>query len=107
MYIYNVTIQVTWDIHERWLNWMTSTHMPEVVATGCFTGSRLLRLVEVDETDGPTYAAQYTAESKAAYNRYIMNFAELLRKKSFDAWGDKFIAFRSVMQQVFPEQPKD
>jgi hypothetical protein len=75
MFIYNVTIQVTWAIHEQWLEWMTTIHMPEVVATGCFSTSRLLRLVEVDETEGPTFAAQYTAASKA---------------------------FRSVMQQVFP-----
>lgn len=102
MFIYNVTIQVNWAIHEHWLIWMTSIHMPEVVATGCFNESRLLRLVEVDETEGPTYAAQYSAESKAQYNRYIMNYAEVLRKKSFDQWGDQFIAFRSVMQQVFP-----
>lgn len=102
MYIYNVTIQVTWAIHESWLQWMTDVHMPELLQTGCFTNSRLLRLVEVDETDGPTYAAQYTAESKALYNRYITQFAEALRKKSYDKWGDQFIAFRSVMQQVFP-----
>jgi hypothetical protein len=103
MYIYNVTIQVTWGIHEDWLQWMTTEHMPEVVSTGCFESSRLLRLVEVDETDGPTYAAQYMAPSKAMYNRYISNHAEALRKISFDRWGDQFIAFRSVMQQVFPD----
>lgn len=102
MFIYNVTIQVTWAIHEQWLEWMTTIHMPEVVATGCFSSSRLLRLVEVDETDGPTFAAQYTAASKSLYNQYISQYAEGLRKKSFDQWGDQFIAFRSVMQQVFP-----
>lgn len=102
MFIYNVTIQVDWQIHDEWLSWMTQIHMPEVVATGCFTSSRLLRLIEVDETDGPTYAAQYTAPSKAMYNKYITTYAETLRGKSFAAWGNKFIAFRSVMQQVFP-----
>lgn len=104
MFIYNVTIQLTWGIHEEWFRWMTAEHMPEVVATGCFESSRLLRLVEVDETDGPTYAAQYMSPSKAMYNRYISNYAEALRKKSFDRWGDQFIAFRSVMQQVFPDK---
>ncbi|MFN4285527.1 MAG: DUF4286 family protein [Lacibacter sp.] len=100
MFIYNVTIKVTWAIHEEWLQWMQQTHMPEVVATGCFTHSQLLRLVEVDETDGPTYAAQYFAESKGLYNTYISRHAEELRTKAYEKWGDQFIAFRSVMQVV-------
>ncbi|MCG7857224.1 DUF4286 family protein [Flavihumibacter sediminis] len=100
MYIYNVTLQVDWSIAEDWLLWMKEEHMPEVVATGCFTESRLLRLVEVDETVGPTYAAQYSAESKEDYNRYITTHAETLRNKSFQKWGDRFIAFRSVMVLV-------
>jgi hypothetical protein len=28
-------------------------------------------LLDADEKDGPTYAAQYFAESKADYDRYI------------------------------------
>ena len=56
--------------------------------------------MEVDETDGPTYAIQYHAESKALYNRYIDKFSDDMRKKSIDKWGNQFIAFRSVMQVV-------
>jgi hypothetical protein len=100
MFIYNVTIQLSWAIHEGWLQWMQQEHMVEVVGTGCFTESRLLRLIEVDETEGPTYAAQYYAPSKASYNQYIATHAETLRKKSFEKWGNQFIAFRSVMQVV-------
>jgi hypothetical protein len=54
----------------------------------------------VDETDGPTFAVQYFAESKALYNQYIEKFAPLMRGKSFEKWGNRFIAFRSVMQVV-------
>ncbi|HMO31504.1 MAG TPA: DUF4286 family protein [Lacibacter sp.] len=100
MFIYNVTVKVDWAIHDAWLQWMQEVHMPEVVATGCFISSRLLRLLESDEAEGPTYAAQYTAESKAVYNRYIDSFAEELRRKAFEKWGNRFIAFRSLMQVV-------
>ncbi|ULQ55270.1 DUF4286 family protein [Flavihumibacter rivuli] len=100
MYIYNVTLKIDWSIQEAWLKWMVEEHMPEVVGTGCFSSSRLLRLIEVDDSDGPTYAAQYHAETKSDYNRYITIHADKLRQKSFDKWGDKFIAFRSVMEVV-------
>ncbi len=104
MFIYNITTQVTWKIHEGWLEWMKAMHIPDVMASGCFIEYRLLRLVEVDETDGPTYAAQFMAESKVLYNRYISEYAPGLRSKSFDKWGDQFISFRSVMQQVLPDK---
>ena len=100
MIIYNVTIKVESAIAEDWLTWLKEEHIPEVINTGCFTEARILKLLETDEEEGLTYAIQYSAESKAAYNQYISNFAPLLRQKSFDKWGNRFIAFRSVMQVV-------
>lgn len=100
MIIYNVTVKVDHKIAEDWLTWLQEEHIPDVLSTGCFTKATILRLMEVDETDGPTYAIQYMAESKALYNRYISQFAEDMRMKGFRIWGDQFIAFRSVMQVV-------
>ena len=65
-----------------------------------FTKATILQLLETDDSEGPTYAVQYFAESKALYNRYIEKYAGVMRQKSFEKWGDKFIAFRSVMQVV-------
>lgn len=100
MFIYNVTIKLEESIHEQWLHWMVNQHIPEMVATGCFTNGKILRLLEIDDEEGPTYAIQFTAESKANYNRYIEKFAAEMRHRSFDKWGNRFIAFRSVMQVV-------
>lgn len=98
MLIYNVTIKVEAGIASEWLQWMQQIHIPEVIATGCFTHAVTVRLLDVDDTEGPTYAVQYHAESKANYNRYIDKFADELRQKGFVKWGNKFIAFRSLMQ---------
>jgi len=98
--IYNVTIKVQDSIKEEWLAWLKAEHIPEVINTRCFTHAVILQLLEVDNTEGPTYAIQYHAESKSLYNNYIENHAAEMRRKSFDKWGDKFIAFRSVMQVV-------
>lgn len=100
MIIYNVTIKITHEIQEAWLHWLQEEHIPELINTGCFTHATVLRLLEVDETDGPTYAVQYFAKSKGLYNNYIENHAADMRKKGFEKWGDRFIAFRSVMQVV-------
>ncbi len=100
MTVYNVTIKITHAIHEGWLHWLKEEHVAEVIGTGCFTHALILRLLEVDDIEGPTYAVQYFAESKGLYNNYIEHHASLMRQKNFDKWGDQFIAFRSVMQVV-------
>ncbi len=98
MVIYNVTVKVDWDISTDWAVWMKEIHMPEVMSTGCFSRYQFVRLLQVDEAEGPTYAAQYYADSIGKYDDYIHRFAPGFRKKTIDKWGDKFIAFRSLME---------
>src|SRR5215212_9722662 len=98
--IYNVTVKVEPQIANAWLEWMLEEHIPEVMQTKCFTSYRVVRLLETDDSEGPTYAIQYHAEFKSDYNRYIELYASAMRKKTFDKWGEQFIAFRSVMEVV-------
>ena len=100
MLIYNVTVKVDWSIHDEWVKWMLKEHLPEMVNTGCFTNSKLMRLLETDDQGGPTYAAQYFAENKAGYDRYIKDHSTAVRKKYNEKWGDKVIAFRTLMEVV-------
>lgn len=98
--IYNVTTKVDNDISAEWLQWIMQEHITQVKATGCFYDAAVLQLLETDDTEGVTYTVQYKAESKALYNLYIEKFAPEMRQKSFDKWGNKIIAFRSLMKVV-------
>ena len=100
MIIYNITTKVHHSIAAEWLLWLKEIHVKDVMLSNCFTEFKIVKLLEVDETDGPTFAVQFFAESKALYNLYIDKFAGEMRKRSFDKWGDKFISIRSVMQIV-------
>lgn len=100
MVVYNVTIKVDHSIAEAWLTWLKEEHIPDIIHTGCFTHATILRLLEVDDNEGPTYAVQYHAENNTLYNRYIQEYADEMRKKATGKWGNKFIAFRSVMEVV-------
>ncbi|MBY0481041.1 MAG: DUF4286 family protein [Chitinophagaceae bacterium] len=100
MFIYNVTTKVDPSIHESWVEWMKNTHIPQIMDTGCFEQFQFVRLLEIDDSDGPTYAVQYKADSKANYNLYLEKHAGALRKHAFDTWGSKIISFRSLMQVV-------
>jgi hypothetical protein len=100
MILYNVTIQVDPSIQQEWLSWMKEEHIPEVMSTGCFTEYKFWELLDTEATSGPTYAAQYMATSKENYEAYNERFAPEMRKKGTDKWGDRFIAFRTVMKSV-------
>ena len=100
MVIYNVTVKVEAQIAETWLQWLLVEHIPAVMQTNCFVDYKVVRLLEVDDSEGPTYAVQYYALSKADYNRYIEIYSSEMRKIYFEKWGEQFIAFRSVMEVV-------
>ena len=100
MIIYNVTLKVESTIAGNWLAWLKEEHIPDIINTGCFTHATILRLLETDDTEGPTYAVQYHAESDVLYKNYIEKFSDVMRKKGTDKWGNQFIAFRTVMQVV-------
>lgn len=100
MIVYNITIQVNAAIATDWLEWLKKVHIAEVIETGCFIKAQIMQLLEVDETDGPTFAIQYFAENKLLYDQYIENYAGIMREKSFEKWGNQFIAFRTLMQVV-------
>ena len=98
MIIYNVTVKVQTDATDAWVHWMKTEHMPDLMKTGLFTDCRLSRLLEQDEAEGITYAAQYFCDNIEQYNAYIDQHAEPLRNSAFKMFGGKFIAFRTVME---------
>ena len=67
MIIYNVTISlVDPTIHEEWLHWMKTKHIPDVMHTGCFLSNKICRLMVDDEI---TYAIQYTCKDLATLEK--------------------------------------
>ncbi len=100
MIIYNVTTHVSHSIKELWVEWMKQKHIPEIMGKNCFAKFQFVELLDVDATEGVTYAVQFYAKSKALYNKYIEIHAAQLREDSLKTWGDKVIAFRSLMKVV-------
>ncbi|MCB0771049.1 MAG: DUF4286 family protein [Flavobacteriales bacterium] len=97
MIIYNVTINVDTDVHERWLLWMKATHIPDVMSTGLFLDHRLCRVLADDE-GGITYAVQYTCADMATLQRYHAEHAPRLQAETQKNFGGKFAAFRTLLE---------
>jgi hypothetical protein len=100
MFVYNLSIKIDPAIEKEWEKWERDEHIPEVMRSGLFTDYKFYRLLEQDEREGVTYVLQYFASTAAHYKEYLEKYAPLLQEKALTKWGDKFIAFRTLMQVV-------
>ena len=100
MLIYNVTVNLEPSIVEEWLEWMTTVHIPEVVATGYFQSYQLFKILKEDAEHEYTYCIQYQCESYIYYKQYQIEEAPRLQAKHTQKFEGKFIAFRTLLQTL-------
>lgn len=100
MILYNITYMVAHAIHEDWLVWMKTIHIPEIMSSGLFERNQMFKLLEVDEQEGLTYAVQFYTSSIENYNSYITNYAPALRLQANQKWGDQVLGYRTIMEIV-------
>lgn len=100
MIIYNVTVNIEESVHDEWLNWMKQTHIPDVMGTGKFTSSRVLRILGDDDSGGKTYSVQYSCNNMNDFLEYEQQFAQALRAEHTARFKNKFVAFRTLLESV-------
>lgn len=101
MIVYNVTVKIDEPIAADWLAWTREEHIPTVMATGCFTAYRLLRIDDDEpEVDGVTFAVQYTCQSREIFRRYVAEYAGELQRRHRERYDNRFIAIRTLMTVV-------
>jgi len=99
MYIYNVTINIEESVHDQWLNWMQTQHIPAMLATKKFTKAKLTRVLVEEPLGGITYSVQYTTKDKSTLQKYYDEDAARLRGQS-KAFEGKFVAFRTELEVI-------
>lgn len=99
MILYNVTIAVDPEIHDEWFEWMRTEHMPRVMQTGMFQTSKMFKVL-LEKGDTMTYAIQYGANSISELQQYLARFAPDLQQESLKKYGQKAVAFRTVLEEL-------
>lgn len=99
MFVYNVTVNIEEAVHQEWLSWMKETHVPDVMKTGCFIDSQLLKVLYVED-EGHTYSVQYKFLEMADIETYQKQYAAKLQAEHKAKFGDRYTAFRTILQHV-------
>ncbi len=100
MYIYNVTINIAEEVEKKWLDWMRTRHIPDMLATGTFYKAKLVKVLVDEAMGGITYSVQYTAKSKKDLDTYYTQHASGLRAEMMQLFPNRFVAFRTELQVV-------
>ena len=99
MIIYSVTVSVEENITGDWLDWMKTKHIPEVIACGIFTKAQINRVIASGDSNN-TFAIAYTCPSMKDLHQYQIKFAPELQQKHVARYGDKAVAFRTIMEVI-------
>lgn len=91
---------MTFAIEAEWLKWARDVYIVTAIESGCFVTGRVLRLLDTEDDEGPTYAIQLEAAGRPAYDNWINGLAEPLMEEAFRRWGNQFIAFKSLLSIV-------
>jgi hypothetical protein len=101
MILYNVTLNVDDEIKEEWLKWMKEVHLPEVMATGKFISYEMYKIQNHNPEDkSNNYTVQYFTNSIDEYNDYVLTYGPALKQKTLEKYGDKVLAFRTLLEKV-------
>lgn len=99
MFIYNVTVNVSEDVHQDWLQWMKNVHIADVMKTGCFVDSQILKVLYVQD-EGHTYSIQYRFLEMADMERYQTEFSADLQAAHKNRFDEKYVAFRTILEVI-------
>ena len=99
MIIYNVTVSVEESIKADWLNWMKTEHIPEVMACGVFNKAQINRVIAQGDSNN-TFAIAYSCPSMKDLHHYQIKFSTELQQKHIARYGDKAVAFRTIMEVI-------
>jgi len=99
MLLYNVTTIIEDSSAERWLQWMKDIHIPQVMQTGLFVSSRLLKVID-SPNEGITYCIQYITEDMDNYLKYQDKYAPAQFAQVNENFKNQQVSFTSLMEYI-------
>ena len=101
--IYAVTVEVDAAVARDWQEWMGAVHIPDVLATGCFTGAEIARRDDPAAPDGAVvFVIEYRARSAEQLRVYREAHAPALQQVHGARYGATARATRTVRTLLDP-----
>lgn len=99
MIIYNETFVVETNTGPEWLQWMQTLHIPAAMATGCFTGYKILEVLD-SPNEGVTFCIQYQTPDIEKYQEFQAQHLHSLHVRHHEQFENRYVLFNSLMKTV-------
>jgi hypothetical protein len=90
---YEVTLECSASTAPALERWMRNTHIPRMLATGCFAA------IHFDQSDG-RFRTVYQAATRQQLDRYLEEHAERMREEFRAHFSDGVAISRDVWEQL-------
>ncbi|WP_025763070.1 DUF4286 family protein [Dyadobacter tibetensis] len=100
MIIYNITVNVNHPMENEWVEYMKSSYIPEIQATGLAMECKLLRLLTEIENEGATYTTQFRFLSMEDFLAYQTKFQPALADKHHQKFNGHYVSFRTLLEEA-------
>jgi len=90
---YEVTLECSTETAPALEWWMRNSHIPEVLATGCFTGAHF------DRADG-RFRTVYQAAAPQHLDRYLAEHADRMREQFRQRFPDGVAVSRETWEEI-------
>lgn len=95
--LYIVHVQINRTHAQSWHEWMTNTHIPELLETDCFDWAVMSRVEDEDTDKALGYRFTYKAKDADALDRYQRDFATALKADHTARYGEYVTASRDIL----------
>ena len=97
MICYNVFLELDPSLNEaEWIDYMIQEHIPEVMKSGCFNSSQMMKVTDSDRQ----WHIQYVLDGMDNMQTYQHSFADQLKKEVVERYPNKFTASRTITQII-------
>ncbi len=100
MILYNITVSLEPAVEDDWLHYMRTVYIPSVLETGLFVESKLYRLLNSPEDNGPTFAIQFLAEALDKVDTYLEKHAADIVSGHNTRYRHQHVAFMTILESI-------
>lgn len=94
MVLYEVSVQIHADLSAAFEKYMRTKHIPEIWETKCF------QQIHFDQAETTLYRTSYQAANLADYERYIDQYAAVMRADFMQHFPEGCAVTRQVLQTL-------
>jgi hypothetical protein len=100
MLFHNITYNIDESLAEDFLDFMRTTHIPNVMKTGFPKAFKILKLLTEIDNGGMTYSFQYTFDSIEGFEVFENDYFDELNEAVDKRYRGKYVFFPSLLQVI-------